>query len=145
MLMTVHPLVIRLLNTGRRVYSWGKKLTLTDTSPSRPPVDYSGQAASDVIKAKVLAPEPCMIARFGGVELGALVHYYRIHQKNAFPLQKSWRYITGQSGPFWWDTKIRQKMRYNAGFFPAEPPYLERFCERILQAPHRHSRFLVAR
>ncbi|MEN9248961.1 MAG: hypothetical protein Q6K95_02040 [Gloeomargarita sp. GXS_bins_116] len=131
--MTVKGLTIRLLNTGRRLYGWGRKLTGVQPTLSLPVVDYTGQAASDVIQDQIAALEPCMIARFGGVELGALAHYYWIHKKTTFPGQKSWGYITGRGGPFWWDDNIKKKMRYNAGFFPAEPAYLERFCERMLQ------------
>ncbi|MEN9243605.1 MAG: hypothetical protein Q6K81_01805 [Gloeomargarita sp. DG02_5_bins_242] len=130
--MTVHPSAISILNTARRAYGWGKKLLNQHSAPSLPAVDYSGQAASDVIRAKILTPEPCMICRFGGVEMAALMHHHSIQQKSQFWGQKSLAYIRGATRPFWWDDNIRKKMRYNAGFFPATPEYLERFCERML-------------
>jgi len=129
----VHPAVIAILNTSRRIYGWAKRLTRYQKAPSSPAVDYAGQVASEVIQAKIAAPEPCMIGRFGGVEMATLMYYQSIHQKSQFWLQKSWAYIRGETRPFWWDHNIQKKMRYNAGFFPAEPPYLERFCEQMLQ------------
>lgn len=50
--MTVKGLTIRLLNTGRRLYGWGRKLTGVQPTLSLPVVDYTGQAASDVIQDK---------------------------------------------------------------------------------------------
>ncbi len=129
----VNPSIISVLNTARRAYGWGKRWVNDTTPPSLPAVDYSGQAASDVIKSKVLAPEPGMIGRFGGVEMATLMYHYNIQQKSQFFLQKSLNYIAGNTRPFWWDENIQKKMRYNAGFFPVEPEYLERFCERMLQ------------
>ncbi len=129
----VHPAVISILNTSRRIYGWGKRLTRKQTTPSLPAVDYSGQGASDMIQTKISAPEPCMIARFGGVEMAALMYYHSIHQKSQFLLHKSLAYIQGEKRPFWWDENIQKKMRYNAGFFPVEPEYLERFCEQMLR------------
>jgi len=129
----VHPAVIAILNTGRRIYGWGKRLTRQPTTPSLPAVDYSGQAASDVIKTKILAPEPCMICRFGGTEMTVLMYYYHIHRQPKFPLEKSLSYILGRMRPFWWDGMVQYKIQYLSGFFPAEPEYLERFCQQMLQ------------
>jgi len=129
----VHPAVISILNTSRRIYGWGKRLTRQPTTPSLPAVDYSGQAASDVIKTKILAPEPCMICRFGGTEMTVLMYYYHIHRQPKFPLEKSLSYILGRMRPFWWDGMVQYKIQYLSGFFPAEPEYLERFCQQMLQ------------
>ncbi len=129
----VHPAVISMLNTSRRLYGWGKRLIWRHNGQPLPTVDYAGQAASDVIYTQITRPEPCMIARFGGVEMAALMYHRSIHQKSQFFLHKSLAYIQGKQRPFWWDEHIQKKMRYNAGFFPAEPKYLERFCEQMLR------------
>ena len=129
----VHPAVISMLNTSRRLYGWGKRLIRRHNPQPLPAVDYAGQAASDVIYTRITCPEPCMIARLGGVELAALMYHRSIHQKSRFFLHKSLAYIQGKQRPFWWDEHIQKKMRYDAGFFPAEPKYLERFCEQMLR------------
>ncbi|APB33229.1 hypothetical protein GlitD10_0911 [Gloeomargarita lithophora Alchichica-D10] len=128
-----HSSVIFALNTARRVYGWGQRFTGYQNSPSLPALDYSGQAASNVIKSKILAPEPFMIGRFGGTEMTSLMYYHNIQREPRFPMEKSVSYVMGLTRPFWWDKMIKYKIQYLSGFFPATPEYLERFCEQMLQ------------
>jgi hypothetical protein len=96
-------------------------------------IDFSEQAASDLIKAKLIADEPCMICRFGTNELAVVVQYLDIHRKPKFPLEKSINYILGNSGKFWWDEYIRASMRDLSGFFPSTDQLLESFSRRMLR------------
>jgi len=90
--------------------------------------EYAGDAASDLIKSKLLSHEPSMICRFGCFELNCIANYIspqRPFYKNAFD------FIRGRINYFWWD-KIFENMSVNAGFFPANYPMIERFCLLML-------------
>ena len=122
------PLTIKFLKLLRRLYGL---LPL----PSPPPiqVDYSGQAGSDCIKKTLASAAPCLICRFGNVELNATLRAYHRRRPAEYWGEKSWRYIQGKILHFWWDQSAQESMRIDAGFFPATPEYLERFAERMLQ------------
>jgi hypothetical protein len=95
--------------------------------------DYQGQAASDTIRALLDGPEPCMICRFGHVELDATLRYVDIRAPGS-RLSKWARYLSGASGPFVWDERIKAAMRNNAGFFPADEAHLARFAGLMLES-----------
>lgn len=68
--------------------------------------------------------KPCMIARFGSVELQAVVDsLYRPTYKNAV------RFVKGEIPSWGYAPSTLQTMRINAGFFPATPKMLDRFGE----------------
>jgi hypothetical protein len=89
------------------------------------------QAASDLIRDRILDDEPVLIARLGAVETGCLLSYLAIHEGGS-TLRKSLRYIRGSATAFWWDESTVATMTQNAGFFPADPLLLDRFCARML-------------
>ncbi|MGB3297850.1 MAG: hypothetical protein WBA76_06240 [Phormidesmis sp.] len=97
------------------------------------PFDYIEQEASDLIKQKVSDDKPCMICRFGKVELNALVRYINISRASNFPCEKSVSYILGNAGAFWWSDGIKRTMQNNAGFFPITEPSLEAFGRRMTE------------
>jgi len=99
--------------------------------PELPPFDLTGQAASDRIRALLEAPSPCMVSRFGGVEMRAVLNYVSIHQPGGW-LARLRHYLGGQAGPWWWDATTRRQMLHQAGFFPVDGAHLERFAERFL-------------
>lgn len=94
--------------------------------------DLSGQAASDRIRALLERPEPCMIARFGGTEMGAIQNFLGI-QAGGPLLQRLHRYLRGDAGPWWWDDRTMRSMIRLSGFFPSDPPHLERFARMAVE------------
>jgi hypothetical protein len=91
----------------------------------KPPVMYAGQEASDIIYDVLAAEKPCMIARFGSVELNCLTNYLSI-SNDAGIFRKAVAYITGKSKEFWWTDNTIKTMNVNAGFFP---PKIEEFIK----------------
>ena len=126
--MLTTSLTIKLLKLLRRMYG-----VLPLPSPAPIQVDYSGQAGSDWIKKTLESDAPCLICRFGNVELNATLRAYHRRRTSEYWGEKSWRYIQGKILHFWWDQSAQESMQIDAGFFPATPEYLERFAERMLQ------------
>jgi hypothetical protein len=94
-------------------------------------VQVTGQAASDLIKEKLLSGKPAMIARFGSGELtAALVHHFaHLPESSA---RKAWRYICQDYPEFWWDRTLSRGLTRNAGFFPANEALYDRFAELLI-------------
>ena len=81
------------------------------------------------IREKLLSPEPCMLSRFGSVEIGCLTNYLGIfHQK-----RKIIKYIKGEAFPWWWDKETIYTMKNNAGFFSPTPDLLKQFSETMIK------------
>lgn len=94
------------------------------------PVDCSGQRACDTIREKLLAVEPCMIARLGHTELKVVLRYW--HRRNSSLMLNGWRYVRGRQGPFWWDNQTKEQLRVLSGFFPCTDEALDGFADRYL-------------
>ncbi|MGV7223531.1 MAG: hypothetical protein ACQ9MH_18630 [Nitrospinales bacterium] len=119
---------IYILKISRRLYA-----TLFKFSGDTPrlTIDYCGQAASDLIKKRLLSDKPCMIARLGTNELNAiLIHLDTLDDSGFFT--KANKFIKNEIGPFWWDYKTIFLMEYFAGFFPANSSTLEKFAKTML-------------
>ena len=101
-------------------------------SPDRLSYDYEGQAASDLIKTALLSSDPCMICRYGYIELNTILNY-EASQKDGNFLVKSKRYLLGETSPFWYDERITWPMREAAGFFPVTVQNLEKFSQLNLE------------
>ena len=107
-----------------------KRLDRRRPAPA-PAVDLRGQAAGDRIRALLEGPEPCMVSRFGGVELGAALNLLAIEMPGRLD-QRLGRYLRGETGPWWWDDRTSREMIRQAGFFPVDPASLERFARMFL-------------
>ncbi len=118
----------RFLHIIKRIYQniFGAKKTIffTEIVP-----DFSGQEASDAILKKLLNPDPCMIARFGSVELECV---YTSKLQSGTNFQKCSAYIKGETVSYEWPAKVLHQMENNAGFFPATIPMLQRFSEEMI-------------
>ena len=100
-----------------------------------PEIEYldcikESQKSSDIIYEKLTSSEPCMIARYGSVELYALSNYLGI--------KKGWNscvdFIRGKSEPWWWIPKRLFELKNNAGFFSADNIELvEKYCDLLLK------------
>lgn len=115
--------------TQRKVFSeW-----LNGVNDHRPiPPDFSGQEANDQIGALLKTGKPCLVARFGCVELDAIMRGYDIARRDR-RIVKLAKIFTGGCGPFWWDNSIRQNMLRTTGVFPADDDTLSRFSARALE------------
>ncbi len=84
--------------------------------------------ASEIISFFIKRDLPCMITRFGAVELNALINYYDISLKH----QSFSDYIMGKQAEWWWNDGIKRCMKDNAGFFPNNEDSLLKFGELML-------------
>jgi hypothetical protein len=104
----------------------------SDLDDGHPDMDVhaEGQAASDLIRERLLAAEPCMISRFGSNELNTALR--RANRRSRSFVLNAWRHARGEQGPFWWDDAIRKHMRNEAGLFPCTDNTLIRFADGFL-------------
>lgn len=78
--------------------------------------------AQRLIHGMLLSDEPCMIARFGSVELQAVVDYmFPPTAKNAI------RFVKGKIPSWGYAPSTKRTMHINAGFFPTTIPMLDHF------------------
>lgn len=115
---------------------WTQRLVfsriLNGINDHRPiPPDAEGQAANDLIRGFLERGRPCLIARFGCVELDAALRGYDI-SRCASGLRKALDLLIGASGPFWWDNSIRANLLRTTGVFPVDDATLMRFSKRVL-------------
>lgn len=101
------------------------------TDHSLMPFHYQGAEANEAIAGLLSSGRPCLVSRFGSVEIDAVLRGYDIAARgNVFC--KSCRLLTGRSGPFWWDNSIRRGLLRTAGVFPADDATMMRFSKRVL-------------
>lgn len=105
---------------------------ITNRELVAPKCDTNRQSANDKIFELLSSCQPCMISRFGTVEIGILVNYLNVHD-NSCLLNRCWQFITNNHGLPWWDKLFFKSMHLNAGIFPTTIDTLERFSERYLQ------------
>lgn len=115
---------------------WAQRLVfsriLNGINDHRPiPPDAEGQAANDLVRRFLERGTPCLIARFGCVELDAALRGHDIARR-APAVRKALDLLTGASGPFWWDNSIRANLLRTAGVFPVDDVTLMCFSERLL-------------
>jgi hypothetical protein len=122
----ISPRAISVLHQARKVFSRFNK-------PAQLLINLTGQAASDYIKTLLNNSSPCLICRFGMIELQTTLRHIDISRKATF-IYKAFEYICGKSGPFWWDDALRKAMFINAGFFPTTDFMLSRFGDKMLES-----------
>lgn len=93
------------------------------------PFDYIGQDAGDQIRLLLESGKPCMVCRFGSLELSVAVAY--LNQTRLHGLKRLWRLSWGES--ISWDATLRYKICNIAGFFPPEPEQLVKFAQLLLE------------
>lgn len=89
--------------------------------------DKDPDHVSEIIYKTLLSDKPCMIARFGAVELECVVNYLGVRNKNIL------NYIQGKGEPWWWTNSTLQHMCNNAGFFSISDKNLRKFSELMMQ------------
>lgn len=87
----------------------------------------NGAAVQDSICNMLQANVPCMIARFGSVELQAVVDYL-------FPatVHNAKRFVNGEIPSWGYAPSTLRTMRNNAGFFPSTSKMLDRFGQLMM-------------
>ena len=109
----------------RMIFGSPKKSFFTTKTP-----DFSGEEASLLIYNKLMATEPCMIARFGSVELDC-IRFYKIRKQSI--LHRYWKFINQEINSLEWPDGVTSTMGNNAGFFPVTPQSLSSFSEMMLR------------
>lgn len=122
-----------ILETSKKIY---KKFFpfLTYNRYSYMYAEYTEQAASDQIKKILEANAPCMIARFGSIELRACETFYNKHDTTKSVFCKTKDYINGKREAFFITREILDSMRINTGFFSVTAEELEQFYILMLSA-----------
>lgn len=89
----------------------------------------SPEKNSNIIYKSLTQKEPCMIARFGGIEQTIIANYLSIKSSKRSLLNC----ITGKQPYWWWEKKIKKEFKTNAGFFPNEIIYIEEYCRQMIE------------
>jgi hypothetical protein len=90
----------------------------------------SDAEANEFISAALGRPEPLLVARFGSVELEALLLFEHLRGLN---LLGRW-YDFSQRGAYAFTRRAFHQLHFNAGFFPINRSQLERFHQTMLEA-----------
>lgn len=95
----------------------------SDLYSSMPPLT-DADSVQQMIYDLLMLDNPCMIARFGSVELQAIID-------SLYPptISNAVRFIKGDIPSWGYAPSSMKTMRINAGFFPATPKMLDRFGE----------------
>jgi hypothetical protein len=118
----------RLLQISRRLVEEISKKESQQLAPYQG-AEYTHQVASDLIKAKLESNSPCMIARFGSVELN-IIHEYCISKSG---YKKYLKYILGDINSYKISDLSYKEAYNNAGIFPSNTTILSSFSEIMLQ------------
>ncbi len=121
----MNPVIRTLFRIARRVYFKKRHLSHIPSSG----VAWNADESPRLLNEAIASGKPCMIARFGFVELECIAWY--LAHRDGF---KPWEYIRGRADfPNWSHDSIRY-LGLNAGFFPQNLALAERFCELMLES-----------
>lgn len=90
-----------------------------------------GSKANQLIGTLLNTEKPCLITRFGSIETEAMMAYLYRNEKMS-PLQRFYRFASWDIRYVGWEPPLKNKLQNNAGFFPPEEKYLNRFAELYL-------------
>lgn len=119
----MNSILIFTLKTLRKIF-----IRIAPSNPTIPQRENNPEIISQLIYNKLISNKPCMIARFGSVELNAITNYRGIKQYKNHYID----FIKGKSPQWWWNKKGLQEMRTNAGFFPSTPQMAAKFSEMMI-------------
>ncbi len=95
-------------------------------------VELKDQVANDYCRETLELDKPCMISKFGTIELEALIQYKSIMQDH-YSIKEYYEYIIKKRPTLWWEEGIDMLCK-NAGFFPNEYNLLSKFYDIYIQA-----------
>lgn len=88
------------------------------------------EEAAQIIYQQLTQDVPCMIARYGSVELYCLANY--LGTKKGF-----WKSVIpfcfAKSEAWWWIPQRLQELHNNAGFFSLSIPLVKQYCQLLLE------------
>lgn len=92
-------------------------------------VELYDKSANDYIRELLETGKPCMISKFGTIELSVLVQYWSLRQKR-YSLRDMYDYITCKRSALWWPREGGvNALCSNAGFFPNDFGLLGKYYE----------------
>lgn len=115
-----------IIRAGRKAY----RLTAGKTFLN-PICDLNRDAANNEIYKLLVGSRPCMISRFGTVELNCVSNYLCIHSERSY-VRRVLEYIAGNTHTPWWNEDHFKHMSLSAGVFPPSKETCERFSIRYL-------------
>lgn len=122
--MKIKDFVIRVIRRSYRLIT-GKKFL-------NPECDCDRQSSNDRIYNLLATNKPCMIARFGTVEINCINNYLCVQNKKSY-YSRICEYITDNTHTPWWNVDHFNNMSFYSGIFPVCQDTAERFSERYLQ------------
>lgn len=108
-----------------------KAYSLIGSTPQLPELQCETDKTTiqNMMIALLRSQKPCMIARFGSIELDAVVNYEAVRDSHKHSL---WKFIKGEERQWWWNRDIINSLQTNAGFFPLTEENVCRFAERMI-------------
>lgn len=97
-----------------------------------PECDINRKSSNDKIYALLSKGKPCLISRFGTVEINCIVNYLCVNNKERSSVRRIWDYISDKTGTPWWEKDHFQPMCNNAGVFPPSVETATKFSEQYL-------------
>ncbi|MDD5598090.1 MAG: hypothetical protein PHV82_09105 [Victivallaceae bacterium] len=98
--------------------------------PLHLPYHKEGQEASDLIRDALLSPDPCMVCRFGSLELQVMIAYLNRTEAKGW-VRKIPCVFRGE--PVNYNLVLKRRFQYMAGFFPGEDNCMERFAQLMIE------------
>jgi hypothetical protein len=94
----------------------------------KPRIGLNIEYGNKLVRHALLDDKPCMIARMGTTESGAVINYLGVKEgkKNAL------KYITWRQQAWWWNGGAKKYLATGAGFFPTTDENLVKFGELML-------------
>lgn len=120
----ISDLLIRIAKKGFRI--------ITQKKFDAPACDCNRQSANDKIYHLLLDDKPCMISRFGTVEINCVNNYLCVKSSKS-ELFKILNYISDKTHTPWWNVAHFRSMSLNAGIFPIGVETAKKFSERYLE------------
>lgn len=96
---------------------------------TQPACEQNPNVISQIIYERLIDDKPCMIARFGSTELNTLINYIGVKKQE----RNIWKYIKGETLPWWWNKNAINQMQQWSGFFPPTAKKIEQFCELMIE------------
>lgn len=121
--MKIVDIIIRCVRKGYRFFS-------RTTFPS-PECDCDRQSSNDKIYDLLASGKPCMITRFGTVEINCINNFLCVKSSKCY-LQRIKDFITDNTHTPWWYDKVFYSLNNNAGVFPKGRLMAEEFAKRYL-------------
>lgn len=91
-------------------------------------INDANLAAKNIVNL-LLSEKPCMIARFGSIELTVIVRYLSMLKYKS----KYMSYILGETPNWWWEKNLMKSIQNNAGFINPTPENLKKFSVRMME------------